>query len=81
MSRCTGVTDVSALGGLTTLTASVDVMAKHMGYDGVADVSALGGLTTLDMSGCRGVTDVSALGGLTTLSMCGSGVRSRESFL
>jgi hypothetical protein len=59
----TGVTNVSALGGVHTLDLS--------GCLGVTDVSALGGVHTLDLSDCVGVTDVSALGGVHTLDLSG----------
>jgi hypothetical protein len=59
----TGVTDVSALGGLKALFFN--------GCTGVTDVSALGGIDTLLLKGCTGVTDVSALGGLKNIWFCG----------
>jgi hypothetical protein len=84
LSLCgTGVTDVSALGGLVALylygcTGVTDVSAlgglkKLCLYSctGVTDVSALGGIDTLFLYGCTGVTDVSALGGLKTLWLNG----------
>jgi hypothetical protein len=62
LSYCTGVTDVSALGGVHTL---------DLTWTDVNDVSALGGVHTLDLSWCKAVTDVSALGGVTTLTLKG----------
>jgi hypothetical protein len=60
--------DVSALGGVHTLTLS-DCYR-------ITNVSALGGGHTLNLHGCSGVRDVSALGGVHTLNLQGcSGVR------
>ena len=63
MSRCTGITNVSALAGIHTL---------YMSWcTGITDVSALAGIHTLDMYGCTRITDVSALAGIHTLYMYG----------
>jgi hypothetical protein len=87
LSACSGVTDVSMLGGVHTLNLSncrgvTDVgmlggvhTLNLSGCSGVTDVSMLGGVHTLDLSCCRGVTDVSMLGGVHTLDLSGcSGV-------
>jgi len=60
---CTGITDVSQLGGVHTLNLN--------GCTGITDVSQLGGVHTLYLNGCTGITDVSQLGGVHTLNLWG----------
>ena len=62
---CSGVTDVSALGGCASLHTLHLFRCNRM-----TDVSALAGsanLHTIDLADCTGVTDVSALAGCASL--------------
>jgi hypothetical protein len=61
VSRCSGIVDVSALGGVHTLDLH--------GCWGVLDVSALGHVHDLDLNSCDNLVDVSALGGVHTLNI------------
>ena len=65
LSGCTGLSDVTALAGLTGLQR-----LYLSGCTGLSDATALAGLTGLqeiDLSGCTGLGDVTALAGLTGL--------------
>jgi hypothetical protein len=76
-----GITDVSCLGSVHTLTLRAcsritDVNALGSvrtltleNCDGVADVSALGSVHSLELHGCNGITDVSALGSVHNLTL------------
>ena len=60
LSECRNITDVSALGGVHTLTLT---------NCGITDVSTLGGVDTLNLFGCRDITDVSALNNVPNLTL------------
>ena len=61
LSECRNITDVSALGGVHTLSLS--------GCWNITDVSALGGVHTLDLEGCDSITDVSSLNNVPNLTL------------